>query len=72
LGGGAAGLAEFWPLISENPARAAGLGDRGTLADGKRADCIAIDVSGALPRVAATFVAGRMVYEAGHLGLSAA
>jgi len=72
LGGGAAGLAEFWPLISENPARAAGLADRGTLADGKRADCIAIDVSGALPRVAATFVAGRMVYEAGHLGLSAA
>ncbi len=68
LGGGAAGLAEFWPLISENPARAAGLADRGTLAVGKRADCIAIDVSGALPRVAATFVAGSLVYEAAYLG----
>ncbi len=72
LGGGAAGLAEFWPLISENPARAAGLTDRGTLAAGKRADCIAVDVSGALPRVAATFVAGSLVYEAAYLGRRAA
>jgi alpha-D-ribose 1-methylphosphonate 5-triphosphate diphosphatase len=72
LGGGAAGLAEFWPLVSENPARAAGLDDRGTIAPGKRADCIAIDLSGALPRVAATFVAGRLVYEAAYLGLRAA
>lgn len=72
LAGSADGIATFWPLVSENPARAAGLADRGTLAPGKRADCIVVDVSGSVPRVAATFVEGRLVYEAAHLGALAA
>jgi alpha-D-ribose 1-methylphosphonate 5-triphosphate diphosphatase len=72
LGGSAEGLAAFWPLVSANPARAAGLADRGTLALGMRADCIVVDVSGSMPRVAATFVEGRRVYEAAQLGQRAA
>ena len=72
LAGSAEGLAAFWPLVSANPARAAGLADRGTLSPGQRADCIAVDVTGALPRVAATIVAGRLVYEAAYLGRQAA
>ena len=52
-----------WRLISENPARAAGLRDRGAIAAGKRADFILVDDSDPLlPRVAATFVAGRPVF----------
>lgn len=57
-------LARFWPLVSENPARAAGLADRGTLALGQRADFILVDPRGPRPRVAATFVAGACVYDA--------
>ena len=52
-----------WRLVSEHPARAAGLRDRGALAAGKRADFILVDDSDPLlPRVAATFVAGRPVF----------
>jgi len=72
LAGSTDGIAAFWPLVSANPARAAGLADRGTLAPGNRADCIVVDVSGGVPRVAATFVEGRLVYEAAHLGALAA
>ncbi len=72
LAGSADATAAFWPLVSANPACAAGLADRGTLAPGKRADCIVVDVSGSVPRVAATFVEGRLVYEAAHLGALAA
>jgi alpha-D-ribose 1-methylphosphonate 5-triphosphate diphosphatase len=62
-GTGAASLAEVWQLISENPARAAGLNDRGQLAPGKRADLTVVDdTHPAHPRVAATFTGGRAVY----------
>lgn len=60
---GVCALPTAWRLVSENPARAAGLSDRGVLAEGRRADFILVDDSDtALPRVAATFVAGRPVF----------
>ncbi len=56
-------LPAAWRLIAENPARATGLHDRGTLAVGKRADVILVDDAHAgLARVAATIVAGRPVF----------
>ena len=53
---------EFWPLVSENPARAAGLTDRGTLAAGMRGDVLLVDPSGPRPEVAATIAQGRIVH----------
>lgn len=66
---GVCDLARAWKLISENPAKAAWLDDRGTLAPGKRADIVLIDDSDPqLPRIVATIVAGKpMVF--GDLGL---
>ncbi len=54
-------LERAWALVSENPARALGHGDRGVLTDGRRADLILVDASTpALPRVVATLVNGRI------------
>ena len=50
-------LAQAWALVSANPAAAAGLDDRGAIADGNRADLVLIDLAG--PSVVATFAAGR-------------
>jgi len=62
---GVAELPEAWALISANPARAAGLADRGRLEPGARADVILVDDSDpAAPQVVATLVAGRPVYRA--------
>jgi alpha-D-ribose 1-methylphosphonate 5-triphosphate diphosphatase len=59
-------LAEAWDLVAAGPARAAGLADRGALERGRRADMILVDDSErGLPRVAATFVDGRLRYAAG-------
>lgn len=56
-------LAEAWRLVAEEPARAAGMSDRGRLEEGLRADLVVVDDADAtLPRVAATFVAGRPVW----------
>ncbi|WMT78079.1 alpha-D-ribose 1-methylphosphonate 5-triphosphate diphosphatase [Bradyrhizobium sp. Ash2021] len=56
-------LAEAWELISAAPARAAGLGDRGVLAEGQRADIILVDDRMPLrPRIVAVIAAGRLVY----------
>jgi alpha-D-ribose 1-methylphosphonate 5-triphosphate diphosphatase len=56
-------LAQAWNLISENPARAAGLSDRGVLAPGYRADLVLVDDALPLrPRVVATIAAGRLVH----------
>lgn len=56
-------LADAWDLVSANPARGAGLTDRGTLASGSRADIVAVDDSHqSLPHVAATIAGGRAVY----------
>lgn len=63
---GKAGLDEAWRLISTNPARVAGFGDRGEIAPGRRADLVLVDDRDPrLPRMVATFVAGRMVHSAG-------
>ncbi len=56
-------VGRFWPLVSTQPARAAGLRDRGTLQPGQRADLILVDArDGQWPRVVATVVAGRIVH----------
>ena len=60
---GVCDLARAWRLIAENPARAAGLDDRGTLAPGKRADLILVDDShDGVVRVVATIAGGRPVF----------
>jgi alpha-D-ribose 1-methylphosphonate 5-triphosphate diphosphatase len=56
-------LAEAWSLISAAPARAAGLYDRGALAEGRRADIIIVDDKVPLrPRIVAVISAGRLVH----------
>jgi alpha-D-ribose 1-methylphosphonate 5-triphosphate diphosphatase len=56
-------LPAAWAYVSENPARAAGLRDRGVIAAGKRADVILVDASDSLrPKTVATISSGRMVH----------
>jgi Metal-dependent hydrolase involved in phosphonate metabolism len=56
-------LADAWNLISATPARAAGLADRGVLAEGRRADIILVDDEQPLrPRIIAVIAAGRLIY----------
>lgn len=56
-------LADAWKLVSESPARAAGLHDRGRIACGLRGDLILVDAETAdRPRVVAVLVAGRIVH----------
>ena len=56
-------LAEAWDLISAAPARAAGLTDRGILAEGRRADIVLVDDGIPLrPRIVAVIAAGRLVH----------
>ncbi|WP_291688595.1 alpha-D-ribose 1-methylphosphonate 5-triphosphate diphosphatase [Bradyrhizobium sp.] len=56
-------LARAWDLISAAPARAAGLSDRGILAEGYRADIILVDDEVPLrPRIVAVIAAGRLVH----------
>ena len=56
-------LAKAWDLISAAPARAAGLEDRGLIAEGRRADIILVDDRVPLrPRVVAAIAAGRLVH----------
>lgn len=57
---GTLGLAEAWSLVSTNPAAAAGLVDRGTLAPRQRADIILVAPEDR-PRVVAVLTAGRIV-----------
>ena len=52
-------LPAAWALVSANPAAAAGLADRGTLAPGKRADLVLLE-PGPLPRLVATVADGRI------------
>ncbi|HET8996653.1 MAG TPA: alpha-D-ribose 1-methylphosphonate 5-triphosphate diphosphatase [Acetobacteraceae bacterium] len=53
-------LARAWALISDNPAAAAGLTDRGRIAPGLRADLVLMD--SAAPRIVATVAAGRVAW----------
>ena len=56
-------LARAWNLISAAPARAAGLSDRGILAEEHRADIILVDDELPLrPRIVAVIAAGRLVH----------
>jgi len=56
-------FATAWALVSANPARAAGLADRGTLETGKRADLAVLDQrDGAPAKIRATLVAGQEAY----------
>jgi alpha-D-ribose 1-methylphosphonate 5-triphosphate diphosphatase len=56
-------------LITENPARAVNLSDRGRIAVGCRADIALLEVND-LPRVRATWRGGRVVYSDGTLRLN--
>ena len=51
-----------WSLVSEIPAAATDLTDRGIIAAKRRADLILVDATGGRPRVVATIVAGGVVY----------
>jgi alpha-D-ribose 1-methylphosphonate 5-triphosphate diphosphatase len=53
-------LARAWELISANPAAATGLTDRGSIAEGLKADIVIVDP--AVPRVIATVVAGHVAH----------
>jgi alpha-D-ribose 1-methylphosphonate 5-triphosphate diphosphatase len=56
-------LTGAWDLISAAPARAAGLSDRGVLAEGRRADILLVDDEVPLrPRIVAVIAAGRLVH----------
>lgn len=56
-------LPSAWQLISAGPAHAAGLSDRGVLAEGRRADVILVDDAQPLrPRVVAAIAQGRLVH----------
>jgi alpha-D-ribose 1-methylphosphonate 5-triphosphate diphosphatase len=56
-------FARAWDLISGAPAKAAGLDDRGILAEGRRADIILVDDANPLrPRIIAVIAAGRLVH----------
>jgi len=56
-------LTDAWRLVSRNPADAAALPDRGSIAAGMRADLLCIEDSDPLlPRVAMTMAAGRVAY----------
>jgi alpha-D-ribose 1-methylphosphonate 5-triphosphate diphosphatase len=53
-------LPQSWRLISENPARAGGLTDRGVIEAGKRADLVLVDP--ATSRTVATIAEGRVAF----------
>ncbi len=59
-GRGVLDLARAWALISANPAAAAGLTDRGMIAEGMRADMLLVDPE--CGRVVATIAAGRIAH----------
>jgi alpha-D-ribose 1-methylphosphonate 5-triphosphate diphosphatase len=62
---GVALLPDLWKLVAANPAAALGLGDRGTIAPGQRADLVLIDwPEGATPAVRMCLSAGRAAYAA--------
>jgi len=58
---GATGFASAWRLVSQGPAKALGLSDRGVIAPGKRADLVLV-VPEPQPRVVATIAGGRLVH----------
>ena len=59
-GRGVLDLPRAWALISTNPAAAAGLSDRGAIAEGLRADIVLVDP--AVPSIVATVAGGRIAH----------
>lgn len=60
---GVLSLPQAWRLVSGNPAKAAGLRDRGEIKQGSRADVVLVDDSELRrPRVVAAIAGGRLVY----------
>jgi len=59
-GRGVLDLPRAWALVSTNPAAAAGLTDRGTIAEGARADIVLVDPT--QPRIVATIAGGRIAH----------
>jgi alpha-D-ribose 1-methylphosphonate 5-triphosphate diphosphatase len=58
-------LGKAWDLISAAPAKAAGLSDRGALAEGLRADLLLVDDALPMrPRIVAVIAGGRLVHVA--------
>jgi alpha-D-ribose 1-methylphosphonate 5-triphosphate diphosphatase len=55
-------LAQAIRLVTANPARAAGLDDRGLIEVGRRADLIAVGQPGGVPQVTDTWVHGEQAY----------
>lgn len=53
-------FAQVWALMSENPAQAAGLTDRGRIDPGKRADLVIVDPASF--RAVATIAGGRLAF----------
>ncbi len=58
-------LAGAWRLVSEGPAQAVGLEDRGVLEAGKRADIVVLDAE--TKRVAMTLSGGRVSFMSGNI-----
>ncbi len=58
---GVTSFAEAWKLVSQGPAEALGLSDRGVIAPGKRADLVLVAPE-PQPRVVATIAGGRLVH----------
>jgi alpha-D-ribose 1-methylphosphonate 5-triphosphate diphosphatase len=58
--------AHYWPLVSGNPARAAGLVDRGNVAVGLRADLILVESVANRPVVHATIAQGQLAHFSGQ------
>ena len=58
------GLPQAAALVTANPARAAGLHDRGRIEAGLRADLVAVMPVGSMPLVSQTWSAGRLVFGA--------
>lgn len=58
---GAADFATAWRLVSQGPAQALGLSDRGTITPGKRADLVLVAPE-PQPRIVATIAGGRLVH----------
>jgi alpha-D-ribose 1-methylphosphonate 5-triphosphate diphosphatase len=60
---GVAPIEQTWQLVSEAPARAAGLDDRGVIGVGRRADLLVVDAADVgNPRLEAVIAGGRVAY----------
>ena len=60
----------MWAMGTSNPARLLGLGVKGTIRVGVDADLVLWDQAGDGPRVGATWLGGRCVYDSTPEGIS--